>query len=227
MFEDFIALVYPRSCLCCGEIMQRHEEHICNYCYLNLPRSHYHLQENNPIEKLFYGRVPVYAAASYYLFNKQSGIQKLLHDIKYKGNRRLAQAIGQWYGAELKGSGRFGDVDCIIPVPLHAKKLRQRGYNQSELFAKGLAESMKNVVNTSDLQRMQFTTTQTKKSKFERWENVEDTFKLAEGHGLAGRHVLLVDDVITTGATIEACVMELQKAEGIKVSLASIAFAVK
>lgn len=227
MFEDFIALVYPRSCLCCGEIMQQHEEHICNYCYLSLPRSQFHLQENNPVEKLFYGRVPVFAAASYYLFNKQSGIQKLLHDIKYKGNRRLAQAIGRWYGAELKASERFGDIDCIVPVPLHAKKLKQRGYNQSEVFAKGLGEAMKSEVNVTDLQRRQYTTTQTKKSKFERWENVEDTFELAGNHNLAGRHVLLVDDVITTGATIEACAAELQKAEGIQISLASIAFAVK
>lgn len=227
MFEDFIALVYPRSCLCCGEIMQQHEEHICNYCYLSLPRSHFHLQEDNPVEKLFYGRVPVFAAASYYLFNKQSGVQKLLHDIKYKGNRKLALAIGQWYGTELKGSERFGDIDCIIPVPLHAKKLRQRGYNQSELFAKGLAEAMNNEMNTADLGRRQFTTTQTKKSKFERWENVEDTFELAEGHQLSGKHVLLVDDVITTGATIEACALALQEAKGIRISLASIAFAVK
>lgn len=227
MWRDFITLVYPRQCLACSDILRRHEEHICNSCYLRLPKSNFHHEPGNAMEKLFYGRIPIHAAAGYYLFSKQGSVQKILHAIKYKGNRELASTIGRWYGAELAASDRFGEADHIIPVPLHPKKLKQRGYNQSELFARGLSESMRATVNTSDLRRRQFTTTQTRKSKFERWENVEDTFELLPNHGLANKHVLLVDDVITTGATLEACCAELQKAEGIRISVASIAFAVK
>lgn len=226
MFDDFIALVYPRHCLSCGQPLYKHEEQICHYCHLHLPKSNYHRQQGNPVEALFYGRVPVQAAAAYYLFSKQSGIQKLLHAIKYKGNRELARAIGRWYGPDLRDSGRFDAIDCIMPVPLHSKKLRQRGYNQSELFAQGLGLSMQVPVDRMGIRRRQFTHTQTKKSKYERWENVEDMFELADAGSLRNRHVLLVDDVITTGATIEACCLALQKAEGIRISLASIAFAV-
>jgi len=225
MFADFLALIYPRHCLACERPLYRHERHVCTHCYVGLPRSYFHLQEHNPMERLFYGRAPVVAAAGYYLFRKEGGIQKLLHSIKYKGNKELAQNIGEWFGQELSQSSRFTGIDAIIPVPLHQKKLKQRGYNQSELFARGLAASMHVVLDTQSLQRRTYTSSQTRKNKFERWENVEDTFELSNPQALAGKHVLLVDDVITTGATIEACCAELLKVPGLRISLASMAFA--
>ncbi|MBS1635112.1 MAG: ComF family protein [Bacteroidetes bacterium] len=225
MIHDFISLIYPRQCLACGNSLYKHENHICHYCYVNLPKSNYHVSPGNPVEKLFYGRIPVISAAGYYLFHKHSGIQKMLHDIKYKANTGLAFSIGEWYGRELAHSERFSHVSCVVPVPLHPEKLKQRGYNQSALFGSGLAKAMGVSLDTVSLVRKTYTSTQTKKGKFERWSNVEDKFELQNPESLDGQHVLLVDDVITTGATVEACCAELLKAEGVQISVASMAFA--
>lgn len=225
MLNDFISLLYPRVCISCGHLLYKHEEHICSYCHINLPKSHFHKTEENALAKLFYGRVPVVSVSAHYLFHKQSGIQKILHQIKYKNNAELAIQVGRWHGQDLMEMDLYQSVDVILPVPLHEKKLRQRGYNQSEKFAQGISESMKKEMDTTSLIRGKYTNTQTKKSKQERWENVEDVFELKSMEGLKNKHVLLVDDVITTGATLEACCRSLMKIENIKISIASIAFA--
>lgn len=183
------------------------------------------MQLLNPVKNIFYGRVELQTASSCYLFQKKGSVQKILHAIKYKGNQELARLIGTWYAGDLCADPHVIRSACIIPVPLHSRKLKQRGYNQSEAFAKGLAEGLKIPLNTGILKRVEHTASQTRKSRFERWENVEDTFEVTEGPSLKYQHVILVDDVITTGATIEACCRALQKIEGIKLNVLSIAFA--
>lgn len=227
MIDDFIALIYPRNCVACGNSLYKHEDQVCNYCYLNLPKTNFHKQTRNPMETLFYGRVNLQVATSFYLFHKKGSVQKILHGIKYKGNKELAVLIGKWYAEELVQHQQLSEAHYIIPVPLHTKKLKQRGYNQSEEFAKGLSEGLNIPLNTTLLQRTEFTTTQTQKTKYERWENVEDKFELKDEENFNHKHLILVDDVITTGATIEACCQLLQQIEGATISVLSIAYADK
>jgi len=227
MLQDFLALIYPRNCVACGNSLFKHEDQVCNYCYTNLPKTHFNKLHKNPVEELFYGRIQLVFATSYYLFHKKSHVQALLHDIKYKGNKQLAALLGNWFGNYLRDEEKLKQVDYLLPVPLHEKKLKQRGYNQSEEFANGLSQKLEIETNASLLIRNAFTNTQTKKSKYERWENVEHVFEVTDIEALKNKHVVLIDDVITTGATIEACCDVLQKIEGIKISVLSIAFAVK
>ncbi|MES2762786.1 MAG: phosphoribosyltransferase family protein [Bacteroidota bacterium] len=194
---------------------------------MNLPKTNFHKQQRNPVDALFYGRSPLLLASSFYLFTKKGSIQKILHSIKYKHNKDLAVLVGKWYAEDLREDPIIGKADYIIPVPLHSKKMKSRGYNQSEEFGKGLAEGLKTSLNTTVLKRKEFTETQTKKSKYERWENVEDVFELITPETFKNKQVVLVDDVITTGATIEACCQLLQQIEGIKISVLSIAYADK
>jgi ComF family protein len=227
MLNDFIALIYPRNCVACGNSLYRHEEQVCNFCYVHLPKSNFHKSIKNPVDALFYGRAKLRLASSFYLFQKKGSVQKILHAIKYKKNKELAVLVGKWYAEDLKEDPIISKADCIIPVPLHAKKLKIRGYNQSEEFGKGLAQGLSITLDTTSLKRKEFTETQTKKSKYERWENVENVFELNSADALKHKHVVLVDDVITTGATIEACCQLLQQIEGIRISVLSIAFAEK
>jgi ComF family protein len=225
--NDFFSLIYPRNCLACKNLLFKHEDFICNYCYVNLPKSNFHKQENSELDKVFFGRVPVLGAGSYYVFEKSGRVQQLLHHIKYKGNKALAKQLGSWYANSLNQERDFSKSHVIIPVPLHPKKLKQRGFNQSEEFAKGLSEVWNIPLVTTNLVRTDFTSTQTKKRKFERWENVKDKFDLSEPEALQNKTVILVDDVITTGATIDACYQALSKAEGIKINVLSLAYAKK
>jgi ComF family protein len=224
--RDFMALVYPRNCLACTNSLFRHEEFICNHCYTNLPKSNFHLQPENELERIFHGRIQLQRAGSYYLFEKSGKVQQLLHHIKYKGNKALANELGKWYGASLKET-EFAKADVIVPVPLYPKKLKQRGFNQSEEFAKGLSEVLNIPLFSSHLIRTDFTSTQTRKKKFERWENVKDKFELLDPERLSGKKIILVDDVITTGATIDACYQALSTAPGITVEVLSLAYALK
>ncbi len=183
------------------------------------------MEKDNPIEKIFWGRVPLNAAASYYSFTKGGKVQHLIHQLKYKGQREVGVTIGDLYGYELKQSDNFNTVDLIIPVPLHKRKIKSRGYNQSEAFAEGLSASMNVKTDFRTLYRALDSASQTKKTRFLRWKNVETVFHVKDEITLQGKHILLVDDVITTGATLEACVHALQKIPGVKVSIATIAWA--
>jgi ComF family protein len=225
MLNDFISLIYPRNCAGCGESLLKHEEEICNFCYLELPKTNFHLQPSNPLKNIFYGRVDLETVSAFYLFQKKGSVQKILHAIKYKDKKELATLIGKWYAEDIAADAAVMQSACIIPVPLHPLKYKQRGYNQSEEFAKGLAEGLSIPLNTTGLRRKEFTTTQTRKARFERWENVEDKFEVDPHHELKGKYVTLVDDVITTGATVEACCLALKEIEGIKINVLSIAYA--
>lgn len=226
-WTDFISLIYPRSCVCCSDLLLKSDEFICNYCYVNLPKSNFHREENSELDKVFYGRVPLQKAGSYLLFEKSGKVQKLLHSIKYQKNVDLAVKLGQWYGEQLKENETIAKSQVIIPVPLHKKKQNERGFNQSEAFANGLSKVLNIPVYNQQLIRTQYTQTQTRKSKAERWENVKDKFEVKDPEVLNNKTVLLVDDVITTGATIEACYQALQQAKPLHVNVVSLAYAKK
>ncbi len=227
LINDFMSLIYPRRCEACVNNLFKHETFICNRCKLNLPKSNYHQGTQNELSQTFAGRVPLEKSLCFYIFEKSGKVQRLLHAIKYQGQKELAQYLGTLYAQELLKEKVLSEIDLVIPIPLHKKKLKTRGFNQSEWFAKGLAEALEKPLNTTLVERVQETSTQTKKKKYQRWENVEGIFKLKDKVTLANKHILLVDDVITTGATIEAAWMALKDTEGIKISVISIAFAAR
>lgn len=205
--------------------MVKNETCICTSCRYHLPRSGYHHDPANPVMKLFWGRADIKAAAAFLLFSKGSAVQQLVHRLKYEGQKDVGVELGRMYGTDLKGSALFSGLDVIVPVPLHPAKLRKRGYNQCDLFAKGLSESLGIPADTGNVHRAVASETQTRKSRFERWKNVETIFQVYDPSTLQGRHILLVDDVVTTGATLESCAQQLLAIPGTRVSIAAIAFA--
>jgi ComF family protein len=223
MLSALLQLVFPRLCVTCNHSLRKNESHICTKCLINLPQTRFHETIDNPLAKTFWGRLTLEHAYSFLYFRKGNAVQHILHEIKYKSNRDLARFIGSYYGAVLSESGI--KPDGIAAIPLHPQKMRKRGYNQSELIVAGMCESMQ-IENLSPfVERITPTETQTKKSRFARWENVEEVFRLKEHSAFAGKHLLLMDDVITTGATIEACGKQILQAPHSKLSVASIAFA--
>ena len=225
MLNDFISLIFPQVCVSCGNSLFKHEHSICTPRAYHLPKTNFHLHNDNPVAKIFWGRINIHSAAACYGFNKGGKVQHLIHQLKYKGRKEVGLTVGKLYGLELKKSERFNTVYTVIPVPLHARKHRKRGYNQSDYFAKGLALSMNAEPDTRTLVRPFESETQTRKTRFSRWQNVESVFRLKDAKKLEGRHILLVDDVITTGATLEACAQTLLKVPGVKISVATIAYA--
>jgi ComF family protein len=223
MLSDLLQLVFPRLCVTCNNTLHKNENHICSACLIDLPQTRFHETLDNPLAKTFWGRLSIEHAFSFLYFRKGNSVQHILHEIKYKNNTELAHFIGSYYGSILAEAGV--KLDGIVAIPLHRDKLRKRGYNQSELIVNGMCQSMQ-VENLSPyIERLSATETQTKKSRFARWENVEDVFQLKELTSFTQKHLLLMDDVITTGATIEACGKQILNAPQSKLSVASIAFA--
>ncbi len=225
IFGDFLNLFFPTLCEACKSVLVKQERHICTSCLYNLPKTHFHLDHNNSMAKLFWGRVSIDAAAAMYYFESGSKCRKILHQIKYRGKKELAMFLGIIYGRELFLCGRFTGIDMIIPVPLHPERLKKRGFNQSEWFGRGLARSLNKEVCSDVLVRCSGTETQTSKSRTERWDNVEKSFSLQNPEKIENKHLLLVDDVVTTGATLESCASALIKPPGITISILTIAFA--
>ncbi|MFA6925091.1 MAG: ComF family protein [Bacteroidales bacterium] len=226
MFNDFISIIFPELCCACGRVIRKGEECICSYCSYHLPKTGFHLDDDNQLSRLFWGRTTLNSVAAFYYFNKSTKVQELIHQLKYKGKKEIGLKIGELYGNELKTSGLFKDIDVIIPVPLHFSKEKKRGYNQSNIFAEGIAKSLNKEVDISVLSRKYASETQTRKSRYNRWQNVSEIFSLNDEYlKFKGFHVLLVDDVITTGSTIEACANTLFKIPEIKLSVAAMAFA--
>lgn len=193
---------------------------------MKLPKTNFHKVRNNLVEKTFWGKIKIEHATSYFFFVKGSVYQEMLHRLKYKGRSDIGVYLGTRFGHELAQSPDFSSIDQIIPVPLHPDRLKTRGYNQSERIATGLSNAMNIPVNTQSLKRKTYTETQTLKSKDERWENVSSAFEADMPANLNGKHILLVDDVLTTGATIEGCAIALQKRfPNVKISVATLAFA--
>ncbi|MGF1584525.1 MAG: ComF family protein [Bacteroidales bacterium] len=225
IFSDFTNLIYPAVCVACGSVLVTQEKYICLSCIFNLPKTNFHLDKDNPLEQLFWGRLNIQAAAALYYFEKGSKSRKILHHIKYLGNKQLAEYIGVLYGSELARSGHFSETDFLVPVPLHQSREVKRGYNQSEWFARGLAKGLGKQLYPDILVRYIGTDTQINKSRTERWENVENCFRVRDPARIENKHVLLVDDVVTTGATLESCAMAIMLKPGIRLSILTMAYA--
>lgn len=223
--KSFVDLIFPNTCVCCGQPLVNQEEVLCLKCNIGMPRTSFHLLPNNPIEQIFWGRAKVESASSYFYYSKGSIYKNILHHLKYKNREDIGLYMGRMYGSELKNADSFSTIDCIVPIPLHPKRERNRGYNQSLAIAKGLSLSLGKEINKNSLYRRFYNNTQTKRGRFQRWENVENLFAIKNDHLLEGKHILLVDDVITTGATLEACINTLQKVPNIKISVATLAYA--
>jgi len=225
IIEDFISLLYPRVCAACGNSLFKHEEIICTYCLYHLPKTNYHLMNESPLDKVFWGRAQLANTAALYNFHKKGKVQHLIHQLKYKGRMDVGIYLGKLLGAELNKTESFNDVVKVIPVPLHPGKQRKRGYNQSEQIAIGLANALNIEMDATSFIRTVDTATQTRKSRFARWENVKEIFKVTDAEQLKNRHLLLIDDVITTGATLESAAHILLSIEGVRLSVACIGFA--
>ncbi len=223
--EDLFDLFFPRLCPACGQHAPPGRDLLCLSCRVKLPQTGFHLEADNAFEERFWGRLPVVAGAALYHFVKGGRTQHLIHQLKYAGNRQVGREIGRYYGRLLRQCPRWQGPELIVPVPLHPRKLHRRGYNQSALFAAGLSEIMELPWRGDVLRRRRFTASQTRKSRLERMENVLEAFELARPGAVAGRHVLLVDDVLTTGATLEACGRRLLQAPGVRISMVTIGIA--
>lgn len=224
-YSDFLDIFYPNLCLICNESLLRGESMICLNCLHGIPKTNYHLQIDNTVEKRFWGKVPVYRGTSFFFFQKGSPFQKLLHELKYKGNKEIGSVIASYAAADLVEAPDFCTVDVLVPVPLHPRKYAKRGYNQSEWIAKGLAVVMKKPIDLQHLRRIRENATQTKKSIFDRYKNTEGIFILTDTSVFKGKHVLLIDDVLTTGSTLEACMTALLATPDIRISIFTLALA--
>jgi ComF family protein len=225
LFDDLVSLFYPRLCAGCNTPLVKGEDVLCLNCLADFPRTNYHLVEDNPVYQIFIGRANITLATSFCHFDKGGHLQHLLHQLKYKGNLEVGRKMGVLFGHDLIQSSNYQDIDAIIPVPLHRKREKKRGYNQSVEICKGLSESMNRPLILNCLVREIHTASQTRKGRFERWENVSGIFNVKNGASLIGKHLLLVDDVVTTGATLEACCEPLLNIPEVKVSIATIACA--
>ncbi len=219
-------LFYPRLCLACTRKQPPRHSLLCPSCRLQLPRTDHWQHQENAFTERFWGRVPLYSGAAMFHFMKGGHVQHLLHQLKYGSKPEIGVQLGEWFGRDLRQSPFFQSIEAIVPVPLHPKKEHARGYNQSDVFAKGLSISMGVPWYKHGLKRRQFTESQTRKSRLERFGNVEEVFVVGEAAALRGRHILLVDDVVTTGATLEACAQTLLKVlPGVRISMVTIAIA--
>ncbi|HEY8929011.1 MAG TPA: phosphoribosyltransferase family protein [Mucilaginibacter sp.] len=223
--HDFVSLLFPELCAACKESLMANEEIICMDCRFNLPYTNFHLPADNVVAQQFWGKINVQAAFALFYFTKGGKVQNLLHQLKYNGQQEVGKLMGKMAGEQLLKNEIFNSADYIIPVPLHQKRLRERGYNQSECFAEGLAVKLNTTVEVGNLVRQRATSTQTRRSRFARFENMQEVFAVINPEKLKDKHVLLVDDVITTGSTLEACGSELLKIPGLKLSIATIAYA--
>ena len=227
IFNSTLHLFYPHVCTGCGSDLLEEDNLLCLKCIHDLPHTNFAGLAGNPVEQDFWGRLPVESAYSQFYFSKEFLIQHLIHQFKYKADTKIGFYLGEIMGRTLLKSGRFNTVDALIPLPLYAGKERKRGYNQAVIICNGISSVMNIPVLNNAVIRQHATETQTRKHRTERWENVKDSFKVAKVDELAGKHLLLVDDVVTTGATLEACGAVLLQAPNIRLSIATLAYAAK
>jgi len=222
--KDFANLIFPEVCAVCDEGLMNNEKVICTKCLYHIPKTNFVNNPDNEVAKLFWGRTNIQNATSFFYFNKGSNYQKLIHKLKYKAKTEIGFEMGKIFGTELKSS-KFNEIDIIVPVPLHKIKFRKRGFNQCDFIARGISEILKKPVDYKCCYRKIFTDSQTKKSRYERWENVDDIFDVNNPEIFTGKHILLVDDVVTTGSTLEACANALLKINDTRISVATLAIA--
>ncbi|SFK85855.1 comF family protein [Porphyromonadaceae bacterium KH3CP3RA] len=220
--HQLIYLFYPNVCVVCGSELLPGEEGACLQCLYKLPKTHNFREPDNDAEKLMAGRIPFERIASYCVYTKGGTLSPLIHHLKYRHKEGIGLLLGRMFGKDLMGSEFLNSVDLIVPVPLHPKREKMRGYNQAEIIARGLSEAIGLPVSKGNLIRVVYNPTQTKRTKTQRWENVKDIFKVADPLLFEQKHLLLVDDVITTGSTLEACGMALQACKDVKISIATL-----
>ncbi len=222
--DDFLALFFPELCAGCGTSLFKNEESICTNCTYNLPVTNFHRDPLNKVAKQFWGRLQIKQASSFVYFRKDGIVRNIMHQLKYNKYTQAGFRMGQLYGYALIGFDGWERPDLIIPVPLHPHKLKQRGYNQSAYIAEGMASILNIPVITDVLLRVKNTVSQTSKSRFSRYENLQTAFRCRDSNLLINKHVLLIDDVMTTGATLEASGSVLQETPGLILSIATIAY---
>ena len=225
MFESLINLFFPKVCSGCSSFLLTNENVICTVCRHDIPLTNQHLITNNDAFKKFYGRIPVLHASALFYFHKKGIVQQLIHNLKYKGHEEIGAILGEWYAEDLKTIALLHTADEIIPVPLHRRKLKERGYNQVTTFGKSLSTRLKIDYNDSLLKRNVYSKTQSKKTLLGRTEGIETIFSVTFTEKDHNKHFLLIDDVITTGATLEACSRALLQIPGAKISVVCMAMA--
>lgn len=226
MLNDILQALFPSSCACCGEVLMKGERQICLHCLTDLSATGYSAVDDNHTERLLTGRFRFEHATSLYVFQKGNTVQRLIHAMKFHSNSELCLLMGRQMGLDLLHSGRFDDVDLLVPVPLHWLRWFQRGYNQSELLCRGIAEVFPRELCTDAVVRHRHTRRQSQQEAADRESNVADAFRTKRPTKLEGRHILLVDDVLTTGATIGSCALAIQDTvRNLKISVATLSIA--
>jgi ComF family protein len=225
MFTAILNLFFPKACLGCEALLLQNESVICTQCRHNLPLTNHHLHLENEMFKTFYGRIPLEQASALFYFNKKGIVQSLIHNLKYRGHQEIGQVLGEWYAADLSKIENFKTIDYIIPVPLHPKKLKQRGYNQLTTFGETLSKELKIPYKTTILSRNSYSKTQSQKNRDGRTQVINAVFEVAFTEQQHGKHFLLIDDVVTTGATLESCCRALLKIPHAKISIVCMTMA--
>lgn len=224
LWEDLLAMTYPICCAACDTALERGESILCTHCRLTLPMTdHLRRPADNPVVQKFWGKIPIEYAFAYLRYVRRGRTQRLLHRLKYEDQPEIGRLLGQLLGLELRRAGLEGCWDAVVPVPLHPKKLRERGYNQAEVFGAGIAQMLHIPLCGQALERVAYNVSQTTMNRQERRRNVQEIFGLARPEEVAGRRILLVDDVITTGATIEVCAMRITEGQAAGLGIAAIA----
>ncbi|EDP71088.1 putative amidophosphoribosyl-transferase [Flavobacteriales bacterium ALC-1] len=218
-------MFFPAVCEACNTVLGDNETVVCISCRHQLPVTNFHFDNSETVKKIVYGRVRLKNATALLHFSKKGIVQQLLHNLKYRGHEQISTFLGQWLGAELNTIKAYSNIDVVIPVPLYKTKLRRRGYNQVTKFGKEIAKALNATYNDTVLVKTKSTKTQVFKGRLTRWNDDGALFSITENASLKGKHVLLVDDIITTGATVEACATVLLKIDNIKLSLATMAIA--
>jgi len=223
-FKNVFDVFFPKICLSCNDALASSEEVICVKCRHDLPLTNFSFESDNLVEKSFYGKYPIKNGTALFYFYKQGTVQKLIHNLKYKNQQQVGAFVGNWLSEEMLEGNRFKDIDYIIPVPLHKNKLIKRGYNQVTTFGRSLSKKLSIPFKDDILVRVSYTKTQTKKIRLDRWKNVQELFYVPNPSKTENKHILLIDDVITTGATLEACCNAFKNSTGIKISIACMAY---
>lgn len=223
MISALLEVFFPKVCLGCDGLLADYELYLCTSCRHELPVTNFHTTNDDTVKKIFYGRSRVEEATALLRFHKKGIVQHVLHNLKYKGHQDVGVFLGQWLGEELRNLPNYRCVDVVIPVPLHPKKLRKRGYNQVAKFAQEIAQALQASYMDEVLKKQTNTSSQVYKNRMERWTNPKERFILQNAYKIKGKHILLVDDIITTGATLEACMAILNSEENHKISIATMA----
>lgn len=223
ILNDIESLFFPDACLACFNSLVYNEKIICVSCRHQLPLTNYHLYNDNPVEKVFHGRINIENATALLSYRGSGTVKNLIHYLKYKGYEEIGELLGKMMGFELSKTSSFSGINMVLPVPLHPKRLKKRGYNQVALFGKQIALALEASYDDTIIYRKVNSETQTFKNRLMRWQHKEHVFEARETELLANRHILLVDDVVTTGATIEACAYALRDVPNLKISIATMA----